>query len=42
MYGFQSFNNLEEAVPEFDDIPSATWWRLSLEVFLKRAFVGKL
>jgi hypothetical protein len=42
MYSFESLDELEETIPEFNDIPSATWWRLFLEVFLERPFVGKL
>jgi hypothetical protein len=42
MYGFQGFDKLEEAIPNFDDVPSTTWWPLPLEIFLKRALVGKL
>ena len=41
MYGFQGFDKLEETVPEFDDIPSTTRRPLCLEIFLKRALVGK-
>jgi hypothetical protein len=42
MHGFESLDDLEEAIPEFDDISSTAWWRLFLEVFLERPFVGKL
>lgn len=42
MHGFESLDDLEEAIPEFDDIFSTTWWRLLLKVFLERPFVGKL
>jgi hypothetical protein len=42
MHGFESLDELEETIPEFDDVSSPAWWRLFLEVFLKRAFVGKL
>jgi hypothetical protein len=34
MHGFESLDDLEEVIPEFDDISSTTWWRLFLEVFL--------
>ena len=42
MYGFESLDEMEQTIPEFDDVPCSTWWRLFLEVFFKRAFVGKL
>jgi len=40
MYGYESLDELEEAIPKFDNVSSSTWWRLFLEVFFKRAFVG--
>ena len=42
MYGFESLDELEDTIPEFDDVPSATRWRLSLEVFFERTFISKL
>jgi hypothetical protein len=42
MYGFESLDKLKETIPEFDDIPSTTWWCLILEVFFERTFISKL
>jgi hypothetical protein len=39
MNGLQAFDELKEVFPELDDIHSTTWWRLRLEIFLKRPLV---
>ncbi len=42
MHGFESLDELEETIPEFDNVSSTTWWRLISKVFFQRSFVGKL
>lgn len=42
MYCLQPLYQLEQALPEFDDVPSTTWRRFPFEIFLQGPFVGKL